>query len=226
MIKALIADDNLYFTKEIINTVLSKVPELKVIYLSTTGKETLEMLSKKKFDLVILDLKMSNLNGIDVLDRLEGLNLLKNPKFLVVTGDMQLANEVRKNVNVCNVISKTNSMDFISDRIIDTINDINYEKRFSDIKANIMSEVFKMGYDIKLIGTRYLIESIIFIYESNNSDLVNNLEQNVYKIIAYKHKKTISNIKTNIVKSTKSIYRNDDKSTPKHVINSILARIK
>ncbi len=86
-----------------------------------------------------------------------------------------------------------------------------------------------MGYNWKYKGTNYLMEAILFIYTSNNLDLVDNLEKNVYKYIAYKNNKNVGNIKTNIIKSTERLINlkqnTIDTVTPKQVINIILNKL-
>ena len=225
MVKVLIADDNFHFIKGIINSIISKISEVKVDYVATNGKEALEMLAQKSFDLVFLDLQMPTLNGIEMLRKVEELNLLKTPKFLIITGDLQLVSELRENKNVCNVILKSENEENITRKIKEVIDDINYETNLIDAKSKVVSEVCDMGYNIKLVGTKYLIEAIMYIYESNNLSLVDNLEKNVYKVIAYRHKKTIVNVKTNISKSTRTMYGTNTKSTPKNVINNVLAKV-
>ena len=86
-----------------------------------------------------------------------------------------------------------------------------------------------MGYNWKYKGTNYLMEAILFIYTSNNIDLVDNLEKNVYKYIAYKNNKNVNNIKTNIIKSTEKLINQKqntiDTVTPKQAINAKLNKI-
>ena len=225
MVKVLIADDNFHFIKGIINSIISKISEIKVDYVATNGKEVIDILSNKCFDLVFLDLQMPTLNGIEVLQKMQELHLVKIPKFLIVTGDLQFVKELRENKNVCNVILKSEKEETISRKIKEVIDDINYESQLVNAKSKVVTEICDMGYNIKLVGTKYLIEAIMYIYESNNFNLVDNLEKNVYKIIAYRHKKTIINVKTNISKSTRTMYGTNTKYTPKNVINNVLAKI-
>lgn len=75
------------------------------------------------------------------------------------------------------------------------------------------------------------------IYEHGSEELLDNLEANVYKIIAYKNNKTINNIKTNIIKATSLAYicqkENkineyfgfEIKPTPKVVISTVIQKI-
>lgn len=78
----------------------------------------------------------------------------------------------------------------------------------------------------------------MYIYDSNNLDLLENIEKYVYQVIAIQNKKNVQNIKTNIVKACELayLYQNkevikkyflmDIKPTPKLVMKKILDKIK
>ena len=69
-----------------------------------------------------------------------------------------------------------------------------------------------------------MLETILYIYQNNNMDLLDNLERNVYKYISYRNGKKINNVKTNIIKATNAI-KNGDNLTPKFVVSNILTKI-
>ncbi len=105
------------------------------------------------------------------------------------------------------------------------------------IKQKIEEQLMALGYNFKYKGTKYLIDCILFVYEKNNIELLDNLEQNVYKYIAIKNNSSITNIKTTITKSTNYTYTYQDKNifiqyfsldikiTPKLVISTILSKL-
>ncbi|MBO5348523.1 MAG: hypothetical protein J6A89_01695 [Clostridia bacterium] len=106
-----------------------------------------------------------------------------------------------------------------------------------NINKKVIFELSNLGYNFKLKGTQYIVETIMYIYKSQSVELLENLEENVYKVIAIKNNKSLNNIKTNIIKSTKFVdtYQNknilykyfslDIKITPKLVISTILNKI-
>lgn len=51
---------------------------------ANSGKEALELVEKKSPDLVILDLKLPDMNGIQVLHRLKKIN--ENIEVIIITG--------------------------------------------------------------------------------------------------------------------------------------------
>lgn len=222
MIKTLIADDNLQYTKNIINNIISKIPSIKVEYVSTNGKETLDIISKMSFDLILLDLKMPELSGLEILDRIDKLNIIKRPKIIIVSGEMPLIKNVISSDNVCNIILKSEDENIVYRKILEVANDINYELNCDNVKEKVILELLNMGYNLKHKGTKYIIESVMYIYQNNNFNMIDNLEKNVYSFVAYKHNKSMENIKTNIIKSTKPILEKDYSLTPKNVITKVL----
>ncbi len=225
MIKTLIADDNLSYAKNIINNIISKITDIKLEYVCTNGKETLDAISKKPFDLIFLDLQLPKLNGLEILKEINRLNSVKKPKVIIISGDMPLIEQIKSYDNICNIILKTESNDVICRKIEEVVNDMKYELTYSTVKLKVVSELTEMGYNFKYVGTKYILESIMYIYENNTFDLLDNLEKNVYKIVSYNNHKTLENVKTNIIKSTKLRHRNNEKITPKSVITQILIKI-
>lgn len=111
-------------------------------------------------------------------------------------------------------------------------------KQDLEINERITKELLSLGYNFKLKGTLYLLESIKYILNSKNINLLENLEKNVYQYIANKNGKKTLNIKTSIIKATNYVYNYQDerilneyfsikiKITPKLVISTILNKLK
>ena len=178
LIKALIIEDDLSFSKRILNSILSKFKNIQLSYIATTYKEGISILSNNQIDLIFLDINLPDGNGINILEDLKYMNTIKKPQIIVISGDTDLPRQV---------------------------------------------------YNIKYKGTLYIIEAIMYVYNRNNFDFVDNLEQNVYKYISYKHQKIINNIKTNIIKATNEREKEKMllyKLTPKASIITILNKVR
>lgn len=229
MIKTLIVEDNLEYVKNTLNNTLSKFKDIQIRYIATTVKEAINIIYNNKIDLILLDLKLSDSNGLEILKKLKSFNYIEKISIIVISGDSILINKANYEYKVNNIINKVEKEEIIYNKIKQSIDEINYRDREEIIKKIIIKEITNMGYNWKYKGTNYLMEAIWFIYTSNNLDLVDNLEKNVYKYIAYKNNKNVNNIKTNIIKSTKRLIDSKqntiDTVTPKQAINAILNKL-
>jgi YesN/AraC family two-component response regulator len=55
-----------------------------LIEIASSGEEALEKLKKEKFDLVLIDIKMPGLSGIDIIER--AVKFTPETKFLTISG--------------------------------------------------------------------------------------------------------------------------------------------
>lgn len=83
MYKALIADD-----EEIIRSGLSRLlardPDFEVAALAEDGEQALELAAERLPDLLLVDINMPFLNGLEFIERLEGV--LRGAVIIVITG--------------------------------------------------------------------------------------------------------------------------------------------
>lgn len=232
----LIADDNMNYIKSLINFIISKNDKIKILGIANNGYEVINRVEEDNVELLILDLKMPSCNGIEVIDKIIKMDLPKRPIIFVLTGEMEMLNSLmNKNVVEC-IANKTDGIDNIMYKINEIVK--NNDNNSSRVKNRIINELLKIGYRLKHKGTKYIIDSILFLYYQSNQDL-NNLEKYTYRYVAKKYKKTVANIKTNIVKATEYVYWESDeenlkkyfkkdyyeKPTPKNVIIEVLNRI-
>lgn len=86
-IKVLIVDDE-QLAREGINLLLQKDPDIQIVGEAENGLKAVEILNKKKIDLVFLDIQMPGKNGFEVLDQIETESI---PKIIFVTAFDQYA---------------------------------------------------------------------------------------------------------------------------------------
>ncbi len=81
--KVLIADDNKDF-RDILVEVLSTCDDLEVVGLAKDGVEALELMEREQPDLILLDIIMPHLDGLEVLERMNDMsgNL---PKVIILS---------------------------------------------------------------------------------------------------------------------------------------------
>ncbi|WP_306367744.1 response regulator [Nocardiopsis sp. CC223A] len=85
-VRTLIVDDD-FMVARIHRGLVERVPGFTVVGEATTGAEALEMVSRLRPDLVLLDIYLPDMNGIDVLRDLRGSGGLELPEVdvLVIT---------------------------------------------------------------------------------------------------------------------------------------------
>lgn len=235
-----IVDDNIFYVKNLANKILSDVNDVRLVKIATDGNEAYEYLMNGEIDILILDLNLPEISGIQLLETIYGKRKKNIPKIIIISGDnSMLQYKEFSKFNVSDCLNKGVGFDSIVRRTINIINEIEENNKKIILDSMVTEELLKIGYNFKHNGTKYLKESIIFLLNEQNDDLIENLEKNVYSHIARMHRKSIGNIKNNIVKATNNMYfecnekflleyfsyEYDTKPTPKIVIQTILNKI-
>lgn len=238
MYNLLIADDNIDFSKSLINVLMKQLPNVRLLSLSTDGKETLDLLFNNSIDLLILDLDMPKLNGIEILENLEKSSNI--PNIIVISGNLDMLNSVKSNTIINKCIYKGTDFNYIVSIIVDTVNELDLTTHYKLIKNKIIDELKFLGFNFKHKGTIYLLDTIYFIMTNEYSYNVSNLEKNIYSKIAMQHSTNSLNIKHNIFKAIQSMYiennsekiqkyfafGTDIKPNAKLLINTIIKKIE
>lgn len=242
MLNVLIADDNIYYVKNLVNFVVGKNSNIKITNIASNGEEVLKVLQENpnKIDLILLDLKMPKLNGIEILDKISNMSLAHCPNIFVVSGKNHLINKIVNHPLVTDFISKSENMVDIYNKLQDYEENLNFLDIKEDLSRKITSELLYIGYNPSHIGTQYIKECILEIYGKRDAEYTQNLENSVYKKIALLHDKSLLNIKSNIIKATNFMFAESDmtmlknyfhfndhrrKPTPKIVISTILNKL-
>lgn len=231
MINILIVDKEIKYATKLSNYILYKNPHIRIFTLFNHMNENLDMILNQKIDLIILDYTFLEASD-SFLHKLKS----KSTTLLVLY----------PNTNYSPLISSA----FLSYPILYTYKSYSFDKLYNKIfslshhtkqyiRQDIINELTYLGYNLKHLGSNYLLEAIIYIYNSNQDFLLDNLEKNIYSLLATKHKTTISNVKSNILKATNYMYvesdysilkdyfcfKTDVRPTPKLIICQILNRL-
>jgi len=96
--------------------------EYKVLTVNN-GREALELANKKKLDLVILDLKMPDMNGIEILRRINRID--ENIEVIIITGygTMKSARVAMK-LGAYDYITKPFQIDYVKGLIKDALSPV------------------------------------------------------------------------------------------------------
>ena len=156
-------------------------------------------------------MNLSIIPGIEIIKYIEENKISKyNNSILVISEKCDLSPLIKKNPYVFSYITKPYSLN----NILEDLKSIIKLKKSKDILQKINDELKKLHYNFSYNGTRYLAETIYEIYNRNNENS-DNLNKNIYPIIAQKHKKTVNTIYGNIKQATNSMYFDCDEETLK-----------
>lgn len=83
-IRVLIADDNRRFC-ELFATQCSRTKNVEVVAMAFDGESAVHAVEEHRPDVVVLDIILSKLDGLGVMERVNGLRLVQKPRFVVLS---------------------------------------------------------------------------------------------------------------------------------------------
>ncbi len=89
--RILLIDDDKELSAEMVEFLTAEGYQVEVAF---DGLEGEKLINKMPFDIILLDLKMPNLNGTDLLKRLRRVNL--KSKIILISGKPFLEKEIKK----------------------------------------------------------------------------------------------------------------------------------
>ena len=178
-ISVLIADDNKEFCS-ILNDYLLNQKDIVVTGIAKDGREALELIQQKQPDLVVLDIIMPHLDGLGVLEKLNGMDLDKMPRVIVLSavGQDKITQQAIT-LGADYYVVKPFDMDIFTKRIREMFNTQDVEtKRRSvstqvvereaaatsrgpiDLETEITSIIHEIGVPAHIKGYMYLREAL------------------------------------------------------------------
>jgi len=85
MIKTIIVDDNLVYVKNILNNAINEFEDVHITHIATTVIEAFNIIKNNNIDLVFLDLKLPDDNGIEVIKKVKTINYINKPEFIIIS---------------------------------------------------------------------------------------------------------------------------------------------
>lgn len=211
MLNLLIATENIFYAKDLANFIVSRNKEIRLINISTNGSEAIKNILSNFIDILILDLKMPGLSGIEVLNILIEKELNQKIIFIVISEEKQMLPQIKENSLEVHYIKKSKGIPYIFEKLEMAIAVKKTENDNNNLKNKILNELLFLGYNIKHQGTIYLMEIIYLICQIGAFNVTHNLERCLYSKIAKMHFKTVETVKSNIVKATNYMYIESDK---------------
>lgn len=203
----LIISNNFNNSTKLLNYISENSYQVRVHSISSNLTEGIEILNTGVIDIVIINLDIELNHIINSLHTISEVYFERYKKSVLIISD-----SINQNNDsfIYEYISPTENIQYIFTKISEIIKNKSSTLNNSILVNKINKELEYLGYNLSYNGTKYISESIALIY--NNYGNSENLNKNVYPIIANKYHKTINNIKCNITTATNSMYYNCDET--------------
>lgn len=202
--KTLIAQDNVALTEQII----AKLTENKILNIvdkATNGKECLEKLKTKHYDLLIIDLMLSEIDGLVILkEYMNSKNYNPNIKIICLSDFMsEMMSQMLNTFNVHYCFRKPINIDYFIQSIEDILRFQNDDpsllghdelEKYQKVKLeNEITEILhEVGIPAHIKGYTYLRSSIMETYY--NPDILGQVTKILYPDIARMYNTTSSRV--------------------------------
>ncbi len=190
MLKLLILNKDLEQLKIYCNNIFNEVPDCQISGLATTMEEFDNLFDKFKPNVIMMDysdfINSKYFNNPD----------FKKQKLILYNTTRNLKNSTKRII-----IYPDASLKDMKKSIIQFISRINENL----IRKKIIKWLEHLHFDFKLLGTGYFIESVLYCYEHRTEYVIDNLQKNVYPVVAKKSNTTAKNIKWSITRSIKNM---------------------
>jgi len=217
-ISVLIADDNVEFANTLTNY-LGKDDNMEVIGVAKDGLEAVDMIQKETPDVVVLDVIMPHLDGLGVLEKLQGLSLDKSPSCIMLSavGQEKITQKaislgaeyyVVKPFEIDVLIKRIKDLKYYSPVVQETSSFANYMVREDganyikidprkkanecNLEALVTNIIHELGVPAHIKGYQYLREAIMMVV--NDIELINEITKQLYPEIAERYNTTPSRV--------------------------------
>lgn len=163
MVKVMIADDNIDLNSMYCKF-LTNDKSIEVVSSTTDGETTLDEYLKHKPDLLLLDLDMPKINGLEIINKLSYDTTEKSKcNIIVISGSTEMRFQLLNTAKVYRIIPKPTSPQHVLDVIKEfdkenTISEVLSTKKISDLLIDLNIQPYSKNYD-------YLIDSILIAYK-------------------------------------------------------------
>lgn len=204
-----IADDN-EIMLQLLEDIVSDDDELQLVGTAKDGEEAYKMIKEKEPDVVLLDIVMPKLDGLDVLDKVKQDTTIKNtPSFVMVSAiGKEKITEDAFDRGADYYIMKPFDHDLIINRIkhiqaqkvgaqTSKNNNVKVMERVEvrpqkSLEAEITEIIHEVGVPAHIKGYQYLREAIMM--SVNDMEMLNSITKILYPSIAKKFQTTPSRV--------------------------------
>ena len=210
-IKIVLADDNKDFC-QLLKEYLSNEEDIEILGIAKDGIEALDLVQKTQPDLLVLDVIMPHLDGLGVIEKLNSMDLPKQPKIIVLSAVGQdKITQTAINLGADYYIVKPFDFVIFINRIRELVTNkvvggepkvrqnqnvqmtrSDYVKNTGNIETEITNIIHQIGVPAHIKGYLYLREAIKMVID--NVELLGAVTKELYPSIAKKYNTTPSRV--------------------------------
>jgi two-component system response regulator (stage 0 sporulation protein A) len=210
-IKIVLADDNKDFC-QLLKEYLSNEEDIEILGIAKDGIEALDLVQKTQPDLLVLDVIMPHLDGLGVIEKLNSMDLPKQPKIIVLSAVGQdKITQTAINLGADYYIVKPFDFVIFINRIRELVTNkvvggepkvrqnqnvqmtrSDYVKNTGNIETEITNIIHEIGVPAHIKGYLYLREAIKMVID--NVELLGAVTKELYPSIAKKYNTTPSRV--------------------------------
>lgn len=209
MLKVLIVDDNYEYLEYLFNELGDNISnKLKIVKICNDGEKALNYIMTEKIDIILLDLNIPKINGIEILEKIKA-NEIKTD-VIVITGEPSFLIEmINKNLPVRKSLLKPFDISNLTDILEEIV-----KERLENPKIKIEkldSILNNFCFNKSNLGYSYILDCLNICIEQNYTFIpkMNILYQNILSNKKY-NKISTSIINWNISKSIQSMNKLTD----------------
>ena len=213
-IKVLIADDNADFSNTL-SGYLSKTEDMEIVGVAKDGNEAVEMIKVMKPDVALIDVIMPHLDGLGVLEKIQGEDVEKKPISIMISavGQDKITQKAIALGAEYYVVKP-----FDADLLLKRIREVKYfqnvpikpmyinreikaqyieiepgaRKDQKNLEALVTNLIHEVGVPAHIKGYQYLREAIMMV--TNDIEVINQITKLLYPEIAHKFSTTPSRV--------------------------------
>lgn len=223
MYNVVIFSNNLNLIKKFSNIIFKHFDNMRFSGFASNKKELSALCETSNINMIILSDKDSKKDSL--------LPLLKHIENKIIIYDVPNNFKNSKYTLYIPYCADTNF-------IIEKLNKFAYKSGEKAIRLKIHHILETLNFDFKLVGTNYLLESIVYSYFTKDKYHFENLEKRIYPYVSQKYNLSVENIKWSIIRavnhmkfhsSSKELEKYNllfiEKITPKSIILEIVNRL-
>lgn len=210
--RVLIADTGEEYRREFVKEVRQE-PDIHVAGQTGDGLELVRLIQLQKPDVVVMEMILSGIDGVEVLERLDGLNLEQRPRVLVVTsltkGGMA---DLAASRGADHYMTKPCRPATVCERIRQLCNtgrpEDSRKQSKQDLEAIVTDILLELGVPPHISGYNYLREAIILVV--NDAEVLRGVTKVLYPVVAKRFHSTPQRVERSIRHAVKSVWDKGD----------------